>query len=59
MWTEKNVWPSVALGVPPLPFKKLIVGSMDAVCDKRKYAVITNKNTASLKLQKNNVCSGG
>jgi len=31
---------------------ELIVGNMDAVCDKRKFAVITNKNTARLKLQK-------
>jgi len=38
---------------------ELIVGHMDAVCDKRKFAVITNKDTACLKSQKNNVCSGG
>jgi hypothetical protein len=29
---------------------------MNAVCDKRKFAVITNKNTVRLKMQKNNVC---
>jgi hypothetical protein len=38
---------------------ELIVGNLDAVCDKRKFAVITNKNIACLKLQKSNVYSGG
>jgi hypothetical protein len=43
--------------VSPLPLKnELIVGNMEAVCDKRKLAVITNKNIAGLKLQKNNIC---
>jgi len=44
---------------PLCPLKnELIVGNLDAVCDKRKFAVITNINTARRKLQEN-VCSDG